>query len=708
MWKRLSLRSRLITILLGIALLAAGIVIALGAWVGIDSITQEVNHRLVSARNAKVFEVEAYFKDLTGTLEVLAEAESSGRYLTELDAAFRSINDSDTINCGVALSAYYDGFIDRLSRRLTVRRDVSAFYPQSPAACYLQYHYLVRNPHPADRSALNNAGDGSAYSNLHERLHPAMRHALEEFDLYDIFLVDARSRNIIYSVEKEVDFGTSLTLGPYRNSNLAELVDRVIRNSDLTEAQLVDFAFYRPSYGEPAAFLGVPVYYRDEFVGVLAAQLPLGRLEHIMNYGGEWAENGLGRTGEVILVGQDRTLRSHSRGYLEDSLAFIQTIDDQTLDQEMVSRLRQLGPILTVSLHGQNIDRALAGERGLLRVTGYQGEEVLSAYTPLNLPGEVDWALIAEIEYGEAMAPVARFQRLNLMAVAFIVVLITLLAMAITRSLIRPIDRLTAGAEEVRSGNTAVRVEKTADDELGRLTDVFNSMVASIDDQKQEIVQQSQENDALLFNRFPASIAERFRNGEALIVDQFTGVSVLATDLRGTEGLTERPGDEAWTVVQELADRFSAVAGELGMEVIHPAPDGFLAVCGMNIPRLDNVRRIAILGMQLRDVVAKVNQQYELALSLTAGIAYGSVLAGILRGETDNYVIWGATVDQAQRMAASPDNDAVLGSRTLIDLLKGNFHFDDERQVPLTAERSFPAGVLRGRVRDLQNVTEDE
>ncbi len=42
----------------------------------------------------------------------------------------------------------------------------------------------------------------------------------QRFGYYDIFLVDAQSGDIVYTVFKELDFSTSLKDGPYSKTNI--------------------------------------------------------------------------------------------------------------------------------------------------------------------------------------------------------------------------------------------------------------------------------------------------------------------------------------------------------------------------------------------------------------------------------------------------------------------------------------------------------
>ena len=62
------------------------------------------------------------------------------------------------------------------------------------APIYLQYHYIVDNPHPpARRKLVDDAGDGSAYSEVHARLPSAAAH--RGVDARLLRLPDGRSRD---------------------------------------------------------------------------------------------------------------------------------------------------------------------------------------------------------------------------------------------------------------------------------------------------------------------------------------------------------------------------------------------------------------------------------------------------------------------------------------------------------------------------------
>lgn len=107
--------------------------------------------------------------------------------------------------------------------------------------------------------------------------------------------------------------------------------------------------------------------------------------------------------------------------------------------------------------------------------TNASGEHVIGSARPL---GSLGWTLLVESPYEHAFAPVlAVLQRLLLIDVC-VVALASLLAYAITASIVRPIEALSEGARRLASGRFDLEIPETGrHDELGLLTHTFNEMV---------------------------------------------------------------------------------------------------------------------------------------------------------------------------------------------------------------------------------------
>ena len=82
---------------------------------------------------------------------------------------------------------------------------------------------------------------------------------IEKMGFYDLFMIHPEG-TIFYTVAREADYGTNLIDGPYADSGLGELFQRVMRNKGY---EMQDYAPYAPSGNEPAGFLGTPIMNAD-------------------------------------------------------------------------------------------------------------------------------------------------------------------------------------------------------------------------------------------------------------------------------------------------------------------------------------------------------------------------------------------------------------------------------------------------------------
>ena len=199
---------------------------------------------------------------------------------------------------------YAANFIPEMTRILGEEAPLADYLPVGPAPYYLQYHYIVTNPNsPERRKLVDNAGDGSEYSRLHAIYHPLLRAAATTVGFFDFIIADPKTGRVIYTVDKEVDFTTSLLFGPYRNTNIAAAVARCAQSPDPSVICLEDFAPYAPSGGAPIAFMGAPIIDKGVVIGVLIAQLSNAEIDNVVTGNRQWRHEGFGNTGEAYLVG---------------------------------------------------------------------------------------------------------------------------------------------------------------------------------------------------------------------------------------------------------------------------------------------------------------------------------------------------------------------------------------------------------------------
>lgn len=98
-----------------------------------------------------------------------------------------------------------------------------------------------------------------------------------------------------------------------------------------------------------------------------------------------------------------------------------------------------------------------------------------------------DWGVVAEIGKAEAYAQTIRIRNLTLLITLGVLLVIGLSAYLLGVTIVRPLNRLTKGADQVANGNLSVEVPVISGGEVGYLTEVFNYMVAKLRKDQEEL-----------------------------------------------------------------------------------------------------------------------------------------------------------------------------------------------------------------------------
>lgn len=661
--KNLTIRTRLMINILIVSLIACATLSIVGSRMGKRAIETEVQHQLNLVRSSKQSEIEQYLTKIASLVEVTGLSETVVQAAKDFKSGYKGLSKNElNAECSQELSDHYEDFLDLLSNNLNVAPDPNLFYPKTTAGCHLQYEYLVQNPFPiGEKDELDIAPDQSLYSEYHKQYHGYFRALLQKFGFYDIFLVDLDNGDIIYSVFKETDFATSLFTGPYKGSNFAQLARRLKNNSDIQTAQWVDFDSYRPSYGAPAGFVGVPLLDGANTVGALVFQLPVDEINRVMTGDRNWEADGLGKSGEAYLVGEDFYMRSISRFFLEDTLGYSQALTKLGVDQEEVDRMYRYGTTIKQQrVKSPAVVDGLAGNTGYQIIKDYRQIDVASSYSPLNLEG-LNWIILAEKDVSEAFAVVNEFNKRMFMMTVALVILITIIALWLASRFVRPIETLTEGVREISEGNTEHRVDIDTKDEFGELARAFNVMVSDIDDNKKVLSLQSEENEALLRNFLPTDIAGRVKNKEDNIADKYTNVSLIAIDIVGFSQLTENKGPQHSVVLlNELIDAFDDSANKNHIEKIRTVGDTYFGACGLFNARFDHARRILQFAKEAQHLMQQFNLNHVEQLKVHIAINTGDVAAGIIGNSNFSFDIWGHTVSDLFRMNELEIDDIIL------------------------------------------------
>ena len=686
----------ILTLLGAIAVLVTGI---LGYVRARDALEQAIYNQLTTAREIKTRQIETYFRSIHAELRLLATSKMVVESTREFRAAFNEL-EREPLADGMRQKVgdwYGAHFMPEISRVLGKAPPLVDYLPVGTGGNYLQYHYIVANPHPAERRRLlDDAGDGSHYSKVHATYHPLMRAAATILGFDDFMIADSKSGHMVYGVDKEVDFATSALVGPYRKTNLAAAVARCSGSADRSAVCLEDFGLYAPSGGEPTAFMAAPVIDEGVVIGVLVAQLSDNEIDKVVNGDRQWRHEGFGATGEAYLVGPDNLVRSAPRAFYENRDRYFTELKAVGTSEAEMDTIRRFDtPVLIQRIDTKASRSALAGVEGTGEIVGYRGIPTLASWGPLSIPG-LKWALVAKIDSAEAFAPVYRLRQ-DLAIVGGLALLVVIATSGwLSRALLGPLRDLTAGVRRFAAGDYGAKVPVRSRDEIGQLCVAFNGMVDELHDKNVMIEGKNRENEELLLNVLPAPIANRLRGGEQRIADGFAEVTVAFADLVGFTALSsDMPPQQVVTLLNGLFTRFDVAAQELGIEKIKTVGDAYMAVCGLPMPVANHAERMVRMAIRMVHITREHALEHQVNMKLRVGINSGPVVAGVIGKSKYIYDLWGDTVNLASRMESGGIPDSVQVTRPVYEKLKGLFVFEARGAIEVKGKGSVEAWLLR-------------
>jgi methyl-accepting chemotaxis protein len=452
---------------------------------------------------------------------------------------------------------------------------------RSADATLLQHIYIAANPFPLGQkerlTAL--AEPRFNYGELHARYHPSMERAQKLLGLYDIFLIDTSTDEVIYTVFKELDFGSRLSDGLAAGSKLAEAYAKVKNAKGPQDIYLSDFQPYLPSYNDQAAFVAVPLFEGERQIGVMVVQYPIDKINAAMSSDNAWMQIGLGRTGDVFLVGADYRMRSNARAMSETSQrgTYLRQLEGQLDAQHMGIVKAKQSTIGLVHIENDATRAALADQNnGVVRLVDHRGVPVVAAFAPLNIAGQ-QWAVIAQIDAAEADEPLQELnQDLGWRTLGLAVLMLVGVGGAmvwVARHIVWPISRLHDTVQAVAAGHFDARCQVTQTDEIGQLGQAFDQL---LDERIASLHLAVQENDQLhgsvialmqtVYQLSEKDLAVRAHVGDDAIGSLASSINQLAETmgrtLKDVRGIADQVRTTADSVEHEAAQVSQTVQAE--------------------------------------------------------------------------------------------------------------------------------------------------
>jgi len=232
---------------------------------------------------------------------------------------------------------------------------------------------------------------------------------------------------------------------------------------------------------------------------------------------------------------------------------------------------------------------------------------------------------------------------------------------------------------------------------LGDVTSQNKELEHRIDVRTRELEEARRRTEELLLNILPSPIAKRLEEGEGMIADHFSDVTVLFADIVGFTPMSSKLAPEN---VVELLDavftEFDKIAGYYELEKIKTIGDCYMAVGGIPVPRADHAERAASAALDMLPALSTLGARLDLPLSVRIGLHSGDVVAGVIGRQKFIYDLWGDTVNTASRMESQGVGNRIQCTDAVRKLLDHRYEFQSRGDVEVKGKGSMPTYFLVG------------
>ncbi|CAJ1952993.1 unnamed protein product [Cylindrotheca closterium] len=162
------------------------------------------------------------------------------------------------------------------------------------------------------------------------------------------------------------------------------------------------------------------------------------------------------------------------------------------------------------------------------------------------------------------------------------------------------------------------------------------------------------------------------------IADHFAATTIMFADIAGfTAWSAKREPKDVFTLLETIFDAFDRHAERRGVFKVETVGDCFVAVCGLPDPRQDHAVVMAKFACDCRNAMKKVKRKLEKELGpdtahldMRFGLHSGPVTAGVIRGKTPRFQLFGDSMNKTSRIETSGEKGRIHISEEMANILK--------------------------------------
>ncbi|NEP84278.1 MAG: adenylate/guanylate cyclase domain-containing protein, partial [Okeania sp. SIO3B3] len=202
----------------------------------------------------------------------------------------------------------------------------------------------------------------------------------------------------------------------------------------------------------------------------------------------------------------------------------------------------------------------------------------------------------------------------------------------------------------------------------------------------------------LLLNILPKPIADRLREGDDTIVDNFVDVTILFADIVGfTEWSSRVEPTHLISLLNQVFSVFDWLAQWHKLEKIKTIGDSYMVVGGLPYPTKAHAECIAEMALDMQRTILELNDVSIEKFDIRIGINSGPVIAGVIGSTKFTYDLWGDAVNTASRMETHGTPGRIQISETTYELLKDKYICEPRGEINIKGKGTMMTYFLDGR-----------
>jgi guanylate cyclase len=204
-------------------------------------------------------------------------------------------------------------------------------------------------------------------------------------------------------------------------------------------------------------------------------------------------------------------------------------------------------------------------------------------------------------------------------------------------------------------------------------------------------------SDGLLLNILPGPIAERLKNSNDTIADEYDSSSILFADVAEfTPMSAEMTPTDLVSLLDEVFSDFDDLVDACGLEKIKTIGDAYMVASGIPTPRPDHAKALCDLALDMQELVRSRTYGGR-HLEFRIGVSSGPVVAGVIGSKKFSYDLWGDSVNTASRMESFGQAGRIQITEATMSLIDDDFICEPGGIVEVKGKGPMPVWFVEGR-----------